>query len=376
MGYQLLTENKYNFFDMLSMMQKGIRRGLYDYAGFAAYEVRKKYRKAMWNRLLVISAEDCFGIITKEIINLRKKDEEDYNDSYIADAIALMCSALKSRDACYFACNFILCTRNPRDVVPKDEYCPNCLLKNDKNNVHYNKFGFAETSLFSSSDLVDDNELTDKENSVLYTGDILWEALLHRDMDMIGWAVNKLRSTSREFLWDVFVYFSKKNSNELITSEINALQLADDYLNGKKKEKDEIFISKAVMVLLYALDKKFNNIFSSKLIEYYKDDKFIPIDIYNVKPLSLCELKDNEIPNWVFDCHTLKGKKMGKTDWDMTTSEQAALYPLSKDYFSNASWLYIYEQDFKEGSLTEEGITPIRKFAETHKANPVDFIPY
>ena len=68
------TNTGYNMYDMISMLQKGIRRYDFERAGFAAYQVRNSYRKVMWNRLLVISAEDCFGIITKE--NKRPTDIE------------------------------------------------------------------------------------------------------------------------------------------------------------------------------------------------------------------------------------------------------------------------------------------------------------
>ena len=50
MSYRLVTKSGYNMFDMLSMMQKGIRRGMYKYAGFAANELKDSYRKAIWHR--------------------------------------------------------------------------------------------------------------------------------------------------------------------------------------------------------------------------------------------------------------------------------------------------------------------------------------
>ena len=92
----------------------------------------------------------------------------------------------------------------------------------------------------------------------------------------------------------------------------------------------------------------------------------------NVKAIEDCALWGGEIPGWVYDCHTLKGRKMGKTDWDMTTTEQAALYPLQRAYFDDAS----YEQDFENNAISIKGIQPIRKYAETHAANPVEHIPY
>lgn len=113
---QLLTRNGHNMYDMASMMQKAIRRGLVRYASYAAYELYGKYYNYVWKRLLVISAEDCYGIMTKEIIALKLADDEvnkgrkgyDRDCVFLAKAVELLCMAKKNRDACYVACNFML----------------------------------------------------------------------------------------------------------------------------------------------------------------------------------------------------------------------------------------------------------------------------
>ena len=107
--YEMLTKNGHNFYDMASMLQKAIRRGDFERAGYAANELCDKYRKYLWKRLLVISAEDCYGIITKEIIALKMADDmaEKREHIFISKAIVLLCMAKKNRDACYFACNLM-----------------------------------------------------------------------------------------------------------------------------------------------------------------------------------------------------------------------------------------------------------------------------
>lgn len=112
---QLLTRHGHNMYDMSSMMQKAIRRGLVRYASYAAYELYGKYYNYVWKRLLVISAEDCYGIMTHEIISLRLADDEvngkakgyDRDPIFLAKAVALLCMARKNRDACYVGCNFM-----------------------------------------------------------------------------------------------------------------------------------------------------------------------------------------------------------------------------------------------------------------------------
>jgi len=107
--YNLMTRSGHDFYEMSSLLQKSIRRGDYNGAGYAARELIDRYRKYLWKRLLVISAEDCYGIMTKEIIALKLADDELGKKDYIfvAKAIMLLCQAKKNRDACYFACNYM-----------------------------------------------------------------------------------------------------------------------------------------------------------------------------------------------------------------------------------------------------------------------------
>ena len=115
MSYEMLTKNGYNMFEMSSMIQKAIRRNDVPHAAYAANELALRYRKYLWRRLLTISAEDCYGIITKEIVALQQADEYvndkkkpgDTNDLFIAKAVILLCMAKKNRDADYVACNFM-----------------------------------------------------------------------------------------------------------------------------------------------------------------------------------------------------------------------------------------------------------------------------
>lgn len=57
------------------MIQKAIRRCDIPHAAYAANELSGKYRKYLWKRLLTVSAEDCYGIMTKEIVALQQADE-------------------------------------------------------------------------------------------------------------------------------------------------------------------------------------------------------------------------------------------------------------------------------------------------------------
>lgn len=111
----LYTKNGHDMYEMSSLLQKAIRRGHHVYAGYAANELYGRYTNYVWKRLLTISAEDCWGVVTSEIIGLQKADEYvnagvrgyDRNTLFLAKAVTLLIKARKNRDADYFACNLL-----------------------------------------------------------------------------------------------------------------------------------------------------------------------------------------------------------------------------------------------------------------------------
>lgn len=113
-------------YEMASLYQKAIRRGDAKIAGYAANELWGNYANYLWKRTLVISAEDCYGIITKEILALREADElinkgrKGYEKEtvFIGKAMTLLLYAKKNRDACFLACNYLLSD----EVLNKDQY--------------------------------------------------------------------------------------------------------------------------------------------------------------------------------------------------------------------------------------------------------------
>jgi len=117
MGFnQLYTKNGHLLSDMSNMLQKSIRRCNPNLAGYAANEMFGRYWAYLWKRLITISAEDCYGTITKEIIALRSADEivnqnrkgYDRDKLFVAKAVTLLLFCRKNRDGCFFACNEML----------------------------------------------------------------------------------------------------------------------------------------------------------------------------------------------------------------------------------------------------------------------------
>lgn len=106
MKKELKTKNGYDFFEVSSTLQKSIRRGDTKVAGICALELLPFYHKYVWKRLLTISAEDCYGIITREIEALYRSFQFINQGAksmkgriFISKAVILLSESKKSRDA-------------------------------------------------------------------------------------------------------------------------------------------------------------------------------------------------------------------------------------------------------------------------------------
>lgn len=109
--FKMITKSGHDFYVVSSLLQKAIRRGDYKRAGYACNELYEKYSSYVWNRLIVISAEDCKAPVTKEIIALREADEminkkkkgEDRTKIFVGKALVILLECFKGRDADYMA---------------------------------------------------------------------------------------------------------------------------------------------------------------------------------------------------------------------------------------------------------------------------------
>lgn len=120
MSYLPFTKNGHNMFEVSSLIQKAIRRKDMEYACYAAREMMFKYRSYLWKRMIVVTAEDCFDLVTRPIFILRQRDEECGNineTKHISQAVNLLVNTRKNRDADFFACN-LLNSKNKWNVCP------------------------------------------------------------------------------------------------------------------------------------------------------------------------------------------------------------------------------------------------------------------
>lgn len=379
MAYLPPTKSGHNMFDMASLLQKAIRRGDFKRAGYAAYELYGNYSTMMWNRMMTISAEDCWGILTKELVLLRKKDEELNNGrkgyekdaTYVSRAIALMARAKKSRDACYFACNFILAPNDRAEIIVTDAEAT--IMKGWLDTIPDNIFNikYLEENSQNEFEAYFDmsKSLTPKDESH-ETAVMLFHSIRANDMENIGYATDFMRDKYRLSLWKALLIIAVECGNGVLTKEIIGLKLTDDIVNKSKKpeNRDEIFLSKAIMLLCYEQRKMCDSLSACSIVSPYK-----PVDWnkFEIPDISRCTLPDGIVPEYVYDVHTIKGKKLGKTDWGMNLVEQAALSPLQVSFFDEGSWGPRYDFKHTHNMCTEGEYLESLEYRKTRKGNPV-----
>jgi replication-associated recombination protein RarA len=120
---QLKTIRGYAFGEVASALQKAIRREDARLAGYWAIELfESNYREYLWRRLLTISAEDCWGVITREIMALYQswqmidRQKKGGGRVFVAKAVILLALARKSRDADHLT-NLVY---DPAKIDPKE----------------------------------------------------------------------------------------------------------------------------------------------------------------------------------------------------------------------------------------------------------------
>lgn len=168
---------------------------------------------------------------------------------------------------------------------------------------------------------------------------MLQKSIRRGDWTHAGFAACELYYSFYNYLWKRLLVISAEDCNDMLTQEIIALRIADDEVNDKKRRNgeicDHIFISKAIMLLVKAQKNRDACYFACNFLTSKN-----PIDVNKVEhvDISTCNLGVEGIPDWVFDKHTLKGKRSGQTSLDFIKSEQECLEPHQMGFFDDGDW--------------------------------------
>ena len=314
-NYELKTTNGSNMYDISSMLQKALRRGLLVDASYSANELKGRFRNYMWKRLLTMSAEDCHDFMTKSVLSLMQKDDLAPADENIENAVGMLAYARKNRDSDYFACNLL----NSRDRKELHSIEPtvteSCKRQYPTKNGH---------SMFDvSASLVD--------------------SVFECNYEMAGYCANELMVRYRSYLWKTIFQICKRiNENGTLLGEISALKTVDESQAGSVNDSS-IFVAKAVVSLIKSVK------FGTSLMNRF--------NAYQTIPLKQFDGKFRQIPDYVYDCHTLKGKMKGKTKEMFVVEEQNALKPLFECEFDKSPWDRFFELS-KIGFFDKDNITP------------------
>lgn len=114
--FQPKTVHGYALLEVASALQKTLRRGEARLAGYFALELfHSGFDQYCWKRLLIISAEDCWGLLTQEVwalyqayilINTPRNKAALKGRVFLAKSTLLIAQAKKSRDADHLT-NFV-----------------------------------------------------------------------------------------------------------------------------------------------------------------------------------------------------------------------------------------------------------------------------
>ena len=278
--YQMLTRTGKSFWEVTSAMQNSIRKGDYEIAGYCLWELLPQYTPYLRKRLLVISAEDCYGVITKEILALTEIGDE----ASLTKALALLCAAKKNRDADYFVCNLMYADR------------PTGLKK-------------------------------DKLAKLLHT------SIRNMDVAEAGRYSAELFQTNRKEFWNMLIE-SAEAYYPYLMQEILALNRANDKMS--KPAEETIFVAKAIILMWTKRSPKEGILgYQGMSFDSTMDQENIPV----LKPVDQCRKIGEYFPEWAYNWHTTYGKYVLKRDAvHAITNDQKLLTPLEENLFDDCSW--------------------------------------
>jgi replication-associated recombination protein RarA len=159
------------------------------------------------------------------------------------------------------------------------------------------------------------------------------KAIRRADARLAGyWALELWHSGFGNYVWKRLLTIGAEDCWGLLTAEIRALHESYAFVNKgvpAREPRGRIFVSKAVILLCAAKKNR-----DADHLQNFVYDALAGIDADRLAADLLAARKE-KIPDYAFDCHTLKGKRKGKTKADFFRDEQRALKPFQPGLFDD-----------------------------------------
>ena len=164
---------------------------------------------------------------------------------------------------------------------------------------------------------------TVRGHSLLEVASALQKAIRRGDARLAGyWTIELFESGFREYLWRRLLTISAEDCWGVITHEVEALFRSWQFIDARKKGGGRIFAAKAAILLSMAAKCRDADHLTNLV---YDPDK---VDA-KVLEAELSEAREHPeaIPDYAYDCHTMQGKREGRTKAEFFVQEQDALAP-------------------------------------------------
>lgn len=183
----------------------------------------------------------------------------------------------------------------------------------------------------------------------------LQKAVRRGDAKMAGyWAIELHESGRSALAWRRMLTMSAEDCADFVTSEIEALYKASHDAKSSGKEPESVFIAKASIILAQA--KKSRD--ADHLAILVWKAKIGLTDEELMADLAAARSERVEIPEEALDCHTMSGKRRGKTKLQFFGDEHDALSPRIPGLFDD-----VVEQ------LKARDPVAVKKFTERKKSD-------
>lgn len=177
-------------------------------------------------------------------------------------------------------------------------------------------------------------DLTTRKGHSLFTMASMYQKSIRRgDAQNAAYAAGELYDRYPFYLWRRTMVIAAEDCFGCISDDIYALWQCEQEVNKNKHgdERTRIFIAKAIVLLLHARKNRDADYLACNLM----DTNELKIEAELVE---FDQAKLSEIPEYVYDIHTLEGKKSGKSKADFAKDEMLALKNGRVGLFDNCEW--------------------------------------